>query len=280
MQPDGTSKLRVVIADDVEDLRYLLDRALVASGRFEVVGTAANGRQAIDIATEQRPDLTLLDLAMPLMDGLEALPHIRAAVPDGTVVVLSGFDAETMESTALERGAAGYLVKGLSPRRLVDELIVLCDSIERQRGQAPDPTADGDVARATIELPADLTSGRRARLFLAERLAEWRLDSLLDTAMLLTTELVTNAVIHARSEVTVTIRRAIDSLRVEVADTGGGSLQMRPASIDATSGRGLQLMDSLAAAWGTSAFDAGKLVWFELPAAKLAVNSGAPALRR
>lgn len=228
---DATPKLRVVIADDVEDLRYLLNRALVASGRFEVVGTASNGRQAIEVATALRPDLTLLDLAMPMMDGLEALPHIRAAVPDGTVVVLSGFDAETMESTALERGAAGYLVKGLSPKRLVDDLIVLCESIAAQRNAAPDPAAEGDVVRASIALPAEITSGRRARLFLAERLSEWRLESLLDTAMLLTTELVTNAVIHAHSAVNVTIRRSIDSLRVEVADSGGGSLQMRAPSM-------------------------------------------------
>ena len=279
MDSDATPKLRVVIADDVEDLRYLLNRALVASGRFDVVGTASNGRQAIEVATAQRPDLTLLDLAMPMMDGLEALPHIRAAVPEGTVVVLSGFDAETMESTALERGAAGYLVKGLSPKRLVDELIVLCESIAAQRDAAPDPGADGDVVRASIELPAEITSGRRARLFLAERLSEWRLESLLDTAMLLTTELVTNAVIHAHSAVNVTIRRSIDSLRVEVADSGGGALQMRAPSMESTNGRGLQLMEALAAAWGTSAFEAGKLVWFELPAARLSV-SGGPTTRR
>lgn len=271
-EADSAPKLRVVVADDVEDLRYLLSRALVASGRFDVVGSASNGRQAIEVATEQRPDLTLLDLAMPMMDGLEALPHIRAAVPDGTVVVLSGFDAETMESTALERGAAGYLVKGLSPKRLVDELIVLCESIEAQRGDVPDPAADTDVRRASIELPAQITSGRRARVFLAELLSDWRLEPLVDTAMLLTTELVTNAVIHAQSTVNVTIRRRADRLRVEVADTGGGALQLRTPSPEATNGRGLQLMEALATAWGTSAYEAGKLVWFELPTADASVT--------
>ena len=256
---------RVVIADDVADLRFLLGRALDSSDRFEVVGTAANGREAIAVATERQPDLTLLDLAMPIMDGLEALPHIRAAVPNGTVVVLSGFDAETMEATARERGAAGYLVKGLSPRRLVDDLLELVDTIALE-GTPPQTAAEGELARADIKLPAELSSGRRARVFLADRLAEWKLESLLDTAMLLTTELVTNAVIHAHSAVVVTVRRGMGRVRVEVADTGGGALQLRAPSPDALNGRGLLLMEALAAAWGTSAYDAGKLVWFELQA--------------
>ena len=255
---------RVVLADDVEDLRFLMTRALERGGRFRVVGTAANGREAIDQAIEHRPDVTLLDLAMPGMDGLEALPLIREAVPECTVVVLSGFATETMQASALERGAAGYLVKGLSPMRLADEVLAMLRAISMGPDGAGRSTDDG--SQAQIELPAELTSGRKARLFLSDRLSEWRLDSLMDTALLLTTELVTNAVIHAGSAVSVTVRRGRGQLRVEVADTGGGALTMREPDPDATSGRGLQLMEALASAWGTSAYDAGKLVWFELQA--------------
>ena len=271
MSADTDGRFRVVIADDVEDLRYLLGRALDSSGHFTVVGSAANGREAIDIASREQPDLTLLDLAMPVMDGLEALPHIRSAVPEGTVVVLSGFDAETMEATALERGAAGYLVKGLSPKRLVEDLLVLVEHIDLT--SRSEPVAVSDLAIADIDLPAELASGRQARVFLADRLAEWKLEPLLDTAMLLTTELVTNAVVHAHSAVKVTVRRGIDRLRVEVADTGGGALQMREPSSEATNGRGLQLMEALSSAWGTSAYERGKLVWFELRA-KIGSSAG------
>ena len=258
-----TTPYRVVLADDVADLRFLMTRALERSGRFRVVGTAANGREAIDQAVQHRPDVTLLDLAMPGMDGLEALPHIRRAVPDCTVVVLSGFDAETMQARALEQGAAGYLVKALNPMGLADDVLAMLRAIsagpDSEESGAPD-----ELAHARIELPAELISGRKARLFLSDRLLEWRLDGLMDTALLLTTELVTNAVIHAGSAVSVTVRRGMNRLRVEVADSGEGALHLREPGIEATTGRGLQLMEALATAWGTSAYDAGKLVWFEL----------------
>jgi DNA-binding NarL/FixJ family response regulator/anti-sigma regulatory factor (Ser/Thr protein kinase) len=258
---------RVVIADDVEDLRYLLKRALERDGRFSVVGLAANGREAVVQAARLRPDLTLLDLSMPVMDGLEALPLIRSAVPEGTVVVLSGLDAERMESAALGRGAAGFLVKGLSPRRLVDELTVLLGRLE----QPPpitlpaDPADAAEVARAHIGLPPDLSSAAQARSFLRGTLPSWSLSSLIDSALLLTTELVTNAVIHARSPVGVTLKLTGDRLRVEVADHGPGALIMREPVESDTFGRGLQLLEALSSAWGTSADEQGKLVWFELP---------------
>lgn len=257
-------RYRVVIADDVADLRFLLQRALERSGRFEVVGTAGNGLEAISAAVDQRPDLTLLDLSMPEMDGLEALPLIRQQVPESTVVVLSGFDAEAMVATARERGAAGYLVKGISPGRLVEELLRLVDDMDEAR-EAGIATGDpDDHRRAQIDLPANLASGSRARVFLADHLCRWEVETLLDTAQLLTTELVANAVIHARSAVSVTARLAPDRLRVEVADTGAGALAMREAGPDDTGGRGLLLIEALAAAWGTSADGDGKLVWFEL----------------
>ncbi len=261
----------VVIADDVADLRFLLSRALTATGRFEVVGMAANGREAVDEATRQRPDLTLLDLGMPEMNGLEALPRIRRAVPDCIVVVLSGFDPADMADAARERGAAGYLVKGLSPSQLAKELLILLDSIDLTQIPTPalEPSAEAaaaDLERAEITLPADVTSGRQARAFVASHLVEWELQPIMDTALLLTSELVTNAVLHANSPVSVTVRRGQDRVRVEVADIGRGALRLEDPGLEATRGRGLLLIEALAAAWGTSSYEAGKLVWFELPA--------------
>jgi DNA-binding NarL/FixJ family response regulator len=258
---------RVVIADDVEDLRYLLKRALERDGRFSVVGLAANGREAVVQAAQQQPDLTLLDLSMPVMDGLEALPLIRSAVPECTVVVLSGFDAERMETAALDRGAAGYLVKGLSPRRLVDELTRLLGRLDQPSSITlpVDSEATTELVRAHIGLPPVLSSAAQARRFVCATLPDWSLSSLLDSALLLTTELVTNAVIHARSPVGVTLTLTGDRLRVEVADRGPGALIMREPAEGDTFGRGLQLLEALSSAWGTSADEQGKLVWFELP---------------
>ncbi|HVM20758.1 MAG TPA: response regulator [Egibacteraceae bacterium] len=256
-----TDLYRVVIADDVADLRFLLSRALENSGRFRVVGTAADGREAVRVAAQQQPDLTLLDLSMPVLDGLEALPMIRARAPDGVVVVLSGLDADDVVATARERGAVGYLVKGIGPDDLVDELLTLLAEAHPQRRPAP-----SHDARAHIELPAELRSGSQARRFVMGCLDDWELESLADTALLLTTELVTNAVLHAGTNVGVTVRCTHGRLRVEVGDTGPGALIMRRSGADATTGRGLQLMEALAHRWGTSTLDSGKLVWFELQA--------------
>ena len=259
---------RVVIADDVEDLRFLLKRALERSGLFTVVGMAANGREAVVQAAQQRPDLTLLDLSMPQMDGLEALPLIRASVPECTVVVLSGFDADRMESAALDRGAAGYLVKGLSPRRLVEELTALLVRLDDPRAAAATQRTDPEPATAHIGLPAHLSAAGQARQFLREVLPGWSLNGLVDSAQLLTTELVTNAVIHARSPVGVTLKLAEGRLRVEVADRGPGALIMRQPVDGDMHGRGLRLIEALSSAWGTSSDEQGKLVWFELPVAR------------
>lgn len=87
---------------------------------IEVVGAAANGREAIKLAVQQLPDVILLDLAMPEMDGLEALPKLREAVPDASVVVLSGFQHSLLGSQARELGAVAYVEKGTDPSTLAE----------------------------------------------------------------------------------------------------------------------------------------------------------------
>lgn len=113
---------RVLVVDDAEDLRTLLHIKLDRSEGLEVVGEAGDGVDAVEQATRLQPDLVLLDVAMPRMDGLEALPLIREAVPGVRVVVLSGFNEETMARNALAAGAERYVVKGAPLRELVELL--------------------------------------------------------------------------------------------------------------------------------------------------------------
>ena len=118
-----TERFRTLLADDVFDLRFMVKLALERSGRFEVIAEAENGHQAVEMARLHQPDLVLLDISMPVMDGLEALPDIKTASPTATVVMLSGFEADRLASTAIESGAAAYLEKGIPPKELVAELL-------------------------------------------------------------------------------------------------------------------------------------------------------------
>lgn len=108
---------RVLIVDDHPLTRDALG-ALLAQQGFDVVGEAEDGSSAITQAEHLQPDLVLLDLTMPRMDGLTALPHIREAAPDAEVVVLTASDAEENLLSAIRAGASGYLLKTEPPEQI------------------------------------------------------------------------------------------------------------------------------------------------------------------
>jgi len=113
---------RILIVDDAEDIRMLLRLKLAHHGEYDVVGEAEDGLGAVEQARALQPDLVLLDMAMPKMDGLQALPMIRDAVPGVRVIVLSGFNQATLEREALAAGADRYVVKGGSMNLLLDTI--------------------------------------------------------------------------------------------------------------------------------------------------------------
>jgi len=119
---------RVLVVDDAEDLRMLLRARMETRNGLTVVGEAADGLAAVELASELQPDLVMLDLAMPRMDGLEALPLIRAAVPGVRVIVLSGFNQGTLAEKAMEAGADKYVVKGGSMRQLLELVDTVLDA--------------------------------------------------------------------------------------------------------------------------------------------------------
>ncbi len=109
--------VRVVVIDDTSDIRELLSIVLTRSG-MHVVGEAGDGQAGVDVVRAERPDVVLLDLAMPVMDGIEALPLIRELVPDARIIVLSALSGAVRDQV-LEGGADGYLVKGTPLREIV-----------------------------------------------------------------------------------------------------------------------------------------------------------------
>jgi len=110
----------VLIVDDAVEIRQLLHMTLELDGRFEVVGEAENGQEGVDLAADLRPDLVVLDVEMPVLDGMAALPELRRVVPHAQVVMYSSAPAD-LEESALAAGAAGYRVKGSD----LDELVAL-----------------------------------------------------------------------------------------------------------------------------------------------------------
>ena len=101
----------VLLVDDDIDIRYLARLQLRRDDGFDVVGEAADGLEAVDLASRFHPDVVVLDVMMPRMDGYTALPGILAASPRSMVVMLSALDAVTNEQTALAAGAFAYLEK-------------------------------------------------------------------------------------------------------------------------------------------------------------------------
>jgi DNA-binding NarL/FixJ family response regulator len=103
--------IRIMIADDHPMMREGIAAALQAEGDMEVVGTAGNGEEAIAQFARHRPDVSLVDLQMPVKDGLDAIVAIRALHPDARVIVLTTFSGDVRVIGALKAGAAAYLLK-------------------------------------------------------------------------------------------------------------------------------------------------------------------------
>jgi DNA-binding NarL/FixJ family response regulator len=140
---------RILIVDDHPLTRDALS-ALLRQNGFVVVGEAADGETAVRRAAELEPDLILLDLSLPGMNGLEALPQLRAAAPAAEVVVLTASGTEENLLGAIRAGAAGYLLKSEPPERIVEFL----------RGAARGEAAlSGSIARRLLETVRE-TGGR------------------------------------------------------------------------------------------------------------------------
>ncbi len=110
-------KIKVMIADDSDFVRDGMKIILDVDDDFEVLGTAANGRELIKLAENNRPDVILMDIQMPEMDGIEATKHIVER-DLGKVLILTTFDDDELVQQALKNGAKGYLIKNHTPEHL------------------------------------------------------------------------------------------------------------------------------------------------------------------
>ena len=148
--------IRVLVVDDHAVVRSGLEMLLSTAEDVEVAGTAGDGAEAVEVAARERPDVILMDLSMPNVDGIEATRRIVAADPDAHVVVLTSFSDNRRILDALDAGAIGYLLKHAGPDEVLGAIRAAAAG-----GSPLDPKA----ARALLEAqrgrrPADTLSPR------------------------------------------------------------------------------------------------------------------------
>jgi DNA-binding NarL/FixJ family response regulator len=152
--------VRILLAEDHPVVRAGLERLLANEHDFELVGAAANGAEGVELAGSLRPDVVLMDLSMPVLDGIEATRQIVAA-HDGAVrvLVLTSFSDREQIMAALDAGASGYLLKDAEPEELVRGIRAAA------RGEAPlAPKAAREVLAARVEGPPGDLSARESEV--------------------------------------------------------------------------------------------------------------------
>jgi DNA-binding NarL/FixJ family response regulator len=119
----GPEKIRVLIADDHRMFAEALEAILATDRRLAIAGHAGDGAEAVRLALKTRPDVVLMDIAMPVMDGLQATTQIRKQWPTACVLMLTGSNSRTDVDRAREAGAAGYVTKERIAAELIDAIL-------------------------------------------------------------------------------------------------------------------------------------------------------------
>jgi DNA-binding NarL/FixJ family response regulator len=147
--------IRVFLADDNALFRDGVAQLLQSDGRFEVVGQASTGEEAVAAVSQHRPDLILMDLRMPGMSGVEAIKRIRAQNPELPIGVLTMFESPDYVQQALNAGANGYVAKDATPADLSDAAIALAQG--KRQLVVPSYTDADEAAPKSSQLLSRLT---------------------------------------------------------------------------------------------------------------------------
>lgn len=208
--------------------------ALELEGCFEVVGEANDGAEALSLASDHNPDAIVLDLAMPVMDGLEAIPRLKKQTPGTKILVLSGFQASQMEAEAMAAGADAYLEKGEPATKIVSLLRELCPSVGRATSVDEVAVVDAEAGeKIDTEAVEDTLSTLAHELMTPVTVIQGFAETLADRAEDLPTETIkewANTIARNAANMAAIIRSFRETSRLEV-----GELQLEPEPIELTS---------------------------------------------
>jgi NarL family two-component system response regulator LiaR len=161
----GGDHIRVLVVDDHKVVRTGLRTFISVNEDLDFVGEAGNGEEAIEQCAALRPDVVLMDLKMPVMDGPTAIENIRTRFPDVQIVALTSFDDESMAQRALEAGAIGFLFKDADE----DELISAVRLAAKGRGVVAPEAVRALIDRANDDYQLHLTDREREVLSMVAR---------------------------------------------------------------------------------------------------------------
>jgi len=184
----ATAAIRILIAEDHQVVRQGFIALLNMVDGLSIVAEAANGQQALDLFRQHRPDVTLMDLRMPGIGGVETIVAIRHEFPDARIIVLTTFDGDEDIFRAIQAGARGYLLKGMS----VDELIDAIQTVHHGRSKIPPAVAERLAERLSgnaltereTEVLKNIVGGKSnkeiaAALFISEATVKTHINNLL-----------------------------------------------------------------------------------------------------
>lgn len=161
-------RVRILLVDDENLVRVGLRMILEGDPRIEVVGECSNGRDALKAVNDLAPELVLMDIRMPIMDGLEASARLLTRHPDLKILVLTTFNTDQMVLTALKSGVSGFLLKDTPPVELVGSIhrvaeghTVLSEVVTKQLIAAASPSPEDSRKREALEKLARLTDRER-----------------------------------------------------------------------------------------------------------------------
>jgi anti-sigma regulatory factor (Ser/Thr protein kinase) len=228
----------IVLVQDRGARAARLHAALAEQPELAVLADVATTHEAVASAREHQPGVVVMDVGMDAVAGQTVLKSIREVAP-ATRIVLHAWDGTGSDTPGEGRWISRLTSVVLDPDQMAFE--------------------------ARVVLPDGPRGVALARSFTSELLAQWGLDTYLDSARLLVSELVANAVLHARGPTALELTHHGDVLRVAVADAGEGMPDLQVMDFGSEGGRGLHIVSALSSAWGVDSLDdGGKLIWAEL----------------